>query len=170
MAHDRIVVGLDRSASAHYALTWAAREAARRHVTLLVVTAWPAVDRVSARDNGELVDHRVRLHQMQRDAVAAATAGLVCAPLVAREIVFADPVTALCHAAGFADLVVLGGEATGGLRPPSVATEVATRLARHRRAGEPAPIVVVSTRGGVSVHRSPRGTPVDADATLPAAA
>ncbi|RQX02284.1 hypothetical protein DLJ59_15830 [Micromonospora inaquosa] len=157
-----MVIGLDRSASAHHALTWAAREAARRHATLLVVTAWPAVDRIGARDNGELVHHRVRLHRMQRDAVAAATAGPANPPQVAREMAFADPVTTLCHAAGFADLVVLGGDATGGLRPRSVAAGVATRLARHRRGGEPAPIVVVSTRGCVSMHRSPRETPVDA--------
>jgi hypothetical protein len=84
MAHDRIVIGLDRSVSGHHTLTWAAREAARRHATLLVVAAWPAVDRISARDNGELVHHRVRLNQMQRDAVAAATAGLACAPQVVR--------------------------------------------------------------------------------------
>ncbi|WP_406077496.1 hypothetical protein [Micromonospora sp. NBC_00858] len=47
---------------------------------------------------------------MQRDAVAAAAAGLAHQPLEARKIVFADPVTALCYAAGFADLVALGGK------------------------------------------------------------
>lgn len=146
MAHDRIVVGLDRSAPARRALAWAAREAVRRHASVLVVTAWPAVDRAAMRDGEELFDGRVRLHRMQRDAIAAATAGLVPKPLVVREIVIADPVTALGHAAASADLVVVGSDETPDLRPGSVAAEVAAQLAqRGRWSGHAVPVVVVAT-------------------------
>jgi nucleotide-binding universal stress UspA family protein len=146
MAHHRIVVGLDRSAPARDALAWAVREASRRHASVLVITAWPDADRVGPRENDQLVGARVRLQRMQREAIDAATEGLERRPIVVRELVIADPVTALSHAATPADLVVIGSDKPSGLGARSIAAAVAGRLARHRATGNAPPLVVVATR------------------------
>jgi nucleotide-binding universal stress UspA family protein len=143
MAYSRIAVGYDGSAAAQYALDWAARQAAASGATVFVLTAWPA-GRVR-RDADAVLADRMRLHRMQRWGVAQAVAGLPRPPLVAREIVLAEPVTALAHAAAFADMVVVGSDAAEAMRPGSVAAVLARRLSRARRAG-PAPVVVVATK------------------------
>jgi nucleotide-binding universal stress UspA family protein len=129
MTHHRIAVGLDGSTAAHRALAWAADEAQRRGASLLVVTAWPGESRAVARAGGTLPTERRRLQRMQRHAIASATAALAGGPPVLRELVFGEPVTALCHAASRADLLVLG---TDG-RPPaeSVGAAVTRRLNAH---------------------------------------
>lgn len=104
----RITVGLDRSPAAQAALAWAVRQAGRCGATVLVVTAWPDVDRAVARSDGTLPAGQVRLHRMQRDAIATALAGLDATPLVVREIIYAAPDAALAHAAASADLLVVG--------------------------------------------------------------
>ncbi|WJK44090.1 universal stress protein [Solwaraspora sp. WMMA2056] len=106
----RITVGLDRSPAARAALAWAVRRAGRCGATVLVVTAWPDVDRAVARSDGTLPAGQVRLHRMQRDAIATALAGLDTTPLVVREIIYAAPDAALAHAAAGADLLVIGGD------------------------------------------------------------
>ncbi|MDG4830926.1 universal stress protein [Solwaraspora sp. WMMD1047] len=141
----RIAVGFDGSPAARAALAWALREADRRQSRVLVVTAWPTADRATARRRDDLVTARLRLQRRQRDAVAAAGAGLVPIPPVATEVVLADPVTALCHAADFADLVVVGGGGpatdTGAVRTGDALT---ARLARRRGPQPPVPVVVVA--------------------------
>lgn len=145
MRHNRIAVGYDGSPAARYALAWAVREAMGRDAIVLLVTAWPATAHTS-HDPATLVAHRLRLHGMQRRGVAEAVAGLDRPPVVAREIILADPVTALVHAASFADIVVIGGDATEALRPGSVAAVLAERLGRRRRQrADPAPVVVLTT-------------------------
>lgn len=143
MTRARIAVGLDGSAAARNALAWAVREATRRRAAVLVVTAWPNADRAAARESGTLVAGRLRLSDMQRDAIATATAGIDPPPPIAREVIFADPVLALCHAATFADLLVLGGDETIDRSPWSIAAHVGHRTGAHRPAGIPVPIILV---------------------------
>lgn len=141
MDQHRIAVGLDRSPAARAALTWAVRAAGPRTATVLVVTAWPDVDRAVARSTGTLPGGRVRLHQLQRDAIAEAVAGLDRPPLVVREILFAEPEVALCHAGTSADLLVIGTDRVG----PTPLTTVLTRKLAAVRAvrGDAARLVVV---------------------------
>lgn len=117
MRRHRIAVGLDAGEPARRALWWAVREAARTGASLLVVTAWPARQRDAARRTGQLFAARVRLQRMQVERIAEAVAGLDRPPLVARQLVLAEPVPALCHAARFADIVVLGGRIRAGVVP-----------------------------------------------------
>jgi nucleotide-binding universal stress UspA family protein len=147
MTRNRIVVGIDGSVPAQRALEWAAHEASRREATVLVVTAWP-VATGRAPEPGprrELIDGRMRIGRMQQAAITHALAGMAAPPVIGREIILADPVTALCHAAALADLVVVGSDEQHGLRHTSVAARVAQRLSARRRRGLAAPLVVVPT-------------------------
>ncbi|GAA4473911.1 universal stress protein [Phytohabitans houttuyneae] len=151
MAQQRIVVGLDASAAARDALWWAVREAARIGASVLVVTAWPDRDRAAARDRDALFEARLDLHRMQRDRIAEAAAGLSPRPPIVRELVLAEPVTALSHAATIADVVVIGSDTANGLRRKSLPATLARQLTHHRhpavlvvataRATEPAPVL-----------------------------
>jgi hypothetical protein len=123
-------------------LDWAVHEAAGRGATVLMMTPWAAADRVR-RDAETLMAQRLRLHRMQRRGVARAVAGLDRRPLVAREIILANAATALVHAAGSADIVVVGPEATEAMRPGSLAAIIAHRLSR-RQGGGSTPVVVVT--------------------------
>jgi hypothetical protein len=157
MTRGRIAVGFDGSRAARAALAWTVREAARRGARVLLVTAWPTADRVAARRRGRLVTARLRLQRLQREAVAVATAGLAEVPEVLREIVLADPVTALSHAANFADLVVLGDSGpTHGRHDATTAAALVDRLARRRRTGAPVPVLVVPTSPRTAVTAAGR--------------
>jgi hypothetical protein len=79
---------------------------------------------------------------MQRDRIADAVAGLSSCPLIARELILAEPLIALSHAAAD-DVVVIGGDTTDRLRRGSLATALARRFARR---GHPAALVVVTAR------------------------
>jgi hypothetical protein len=144
---NRIAVGLDHTPAAHCALTWAVREAIARRATLLVITAWTGEARAAARERGDLVAERRRLQGMQRAGFRRAMTGIAMTgiagtpPLVAWEIVLADAVTALSHAATFADTLVVGAHHVGG-RTASTADLLARRLAKH---GEHIPVVAVDT-------------------------
>jgi hypothetical protein len=145
MTHHRIAVALDESAPALAALAWAVREAACRNATVLVITAWPAAQRRAARDGGTLVAARIRLCDMQRDAILAATVGLDPIPTIAREVILAEPVTALRHAATRADLIVVGGDETTGPSRWSNAARIKPRVPARHPVGVPVPTVVVTT-------------------------
>lgn len=141
MDQHRIAVGLDRSRAARAALAWAVRTAGRDHATVLVVTAWPDSDRAVARATGALPGGRIRLHQLQRDAIAEALVGVDPAPLVVREILYAAPDVALCHASIGADLLVIGSDRAG---PAPLTTALKRKLAQQRALrGAAARLVVV---------------------------
>jgi nucleotide-binding universal stress UspA family protein len=136
MTHNRIVVGFDGSPPAQWALRWAVREAVRRRASVFVVTAVGAEDMVTGRK---------RIERMQRAGIVRALAGIVRPPLISREIIIADPVTAICHASAIADAVVIGSDEYDGLRSTSLAHRVAVRLSERRRYGATVPLVVVPT-------------------------
>ncbi|MFY1670821.1 universal stress protein [Plantactinospora sp. WMMB334] len=147
----RIVVGLDGSPGARAALEWAVRLAARRAGTVLVVTAWPDPARAVSRRLGGLRAERLALTRMQRARIAVALAGLRHPPRVLRMLVLADPVTALCHAAATADLVVLGAPGSGGRRHDDlVGPRVLSRLARRSARGAPVPSLVIGAGRAVT--------------------
>jgi nucleotide-binding universal stress UspA family protein len=158
MLQHRIVVGLDGSAGARDALCWAVRLAAQQSSTVLAVTAWPDADRAGSRERDALRHDLLALEHMQRTLIAAATALLTHPPRVIRELVLADAVTALYHAAVLADLVVLGTGRSTGLPPGGVAARLAARKSR----GRPVPVVVVATAAQVVVP-PPVAAPPPAD-------
>ncbi|HEU5109082.1 MAG TPA: universal stress protein [Micromonosporaceae bacterium] len=167
----RIVVGLDGSAGAWNALRWAVRLAARRDATVLAVTAWSDADRARSRRGERLRADRETLDRMQVAQIAAATAGLPRPPRIARELVFAEVVTALCHGAAAADLVVLGADRDdpADRRPgrvldrQGVAGRLAARLAARKSYGRQTPPIVVATAAEVLVP-PPRYRPSTAHA------
>lgn len=142
MVRHRIAVGLDASEPARHALWWAVREAARSDGGVLVVTAWTAAQRATARETEGLYAARLRLQHMQRQRIAEAVAGLDPAPPIARMLVLAEPVTALCHAARFADVIALGGRGRSRRGGRSTPVSVARRLDKRRRAGATPTVVV----------------------------
>lgn len=138
MAHNRIAVGFDGSPAARRALAWAVRKAVQRNALVLVVTAWTVTD----HDPAALMAERIRLGEAQRAAITAARAPYPPAvrPVVARELILADPVTALAHVARMVDVVVLGtGTPTGG----SIADRLGARLRVRRGIGGTSPLIVV---------------------------
>ncbi|GEM_PF-6013913 len=149
MAHrrHRLVVEVDGSAAAQSALEWALRQARWLDATVLVVTAWdtPAARRGAPQNVGATVvggalaesppERRRRVTALQQRCIAQARAavGPRNLPVIGRELVSADPVTAVRQAGRRADMLVVGG----GDRP--LPNTVATGLRRSR-----VPVVVVT--------------------------
>lgn len=141
MYHHRIIVGVDGSPGSRAALEWAARQAASLHATILMVTAWRVSTEDGPAERGWLMEQRRRITDMQHECIAALRARLEPdeLPVIGRELILADPVTALRHAGRMADLVVIGGDEWP--RP----TSVALGLAFAATAGA-TPLVVVAPR------------------------
>jgi len=166
MAYNRIAVGFDGSVASRRALDWAVRQAVHRNALVLVVTAWS----VTNHDPQALLAERIRLGEEQAAAIRAARAALApeTRPVVARELMIADPVLALDHVARRADLVVLGDDERPSPTSGSIAERLAQRLRRRgRRSDDPVPsIVVVSapvTGPAATPARQPRSpSPVPA--------
>jgi len=170
MKHGCIAVGLDGSAPARHALAWAVGEARRLGTGLLIVTAWPDEARRCARIAGRLRAERTRLQQMQVECIAAAVRAAGPCALISRELILADPVTALCHAAKRSDLVVVGG-VPGRSRPSSIAGRVTTKLAARQRPDGSGPVWTVvpsptgrtvAARRDLTVHDGRASTPAGA--------
>lgn len=115
IAQHRIVVGVDGSPAAQAALNWAVREAVAVHSRLLVVTAWQLPIAGRRWPTSELRQEWRRRIDVQLTAIRTALAGVPVEqrPVVGRQLIMADPVTALRHAARLADLVVIGGTSRG---------------------------------------------------------
>ncbi|MEQ4306092.1 universal stress protein [Plantactinospora sp. B6F1] len=160
MATHRIAVGLNGSAGARDALAWAIRLAARRSAAVLVVTAWPDAARDVSRRRNALRPDRLALIRTQQGQIAAAAAAVGHHPPILRELVLSDPVTALCHAAARADLVVVGASRPGRPSRASVGARVEARLAAGRTRGRPVPPVVAVGSAGILRLLAVAGGPV----------
>ncbi|WP_412103001.1 universal stress protein [Plantactinospora sp. KLBMP9567] len=159
MPTHRIAVGLNGSGGARDALTWALRLAARRSAAVLVVTAWPDSARAVSRARDTLRPDRLALIRMQQSQIAEAAAGMRHLPTTLFELVLSDPVTALCHAAASADLVVVGATRPGRRERDSIVAELETRLAAAGTHGRRVPpVVVVNPEGGPRAVRHARAS------------
>lgn len=123
-----IVVGVDGSSQSLAALDWAITEARLRHGRIRVITAWHYPLLASEIGDGVIDDSfRQAAERVQSGALSnVAGAGVP----VTGQVVENSPATALLHAAGDADLLVvgsLGRGALGGLRLGSVSSQVAHR-------------------------------------------
>ena len=134
MARQRIVVGVDGSVAAQSALEWALRQARWIDATVLVVTAADSPAGAGAAPES-LPERRRRLTALQQRCIADARAavGTRDLPVIGRELLSADPLTALRQVGRRADMLVVGG----GDRPMP-----ASMAARLRRTG--LPVVVVT--------------------------
>jgi nucleotide-binding universal stress UspA family protein len=146
MAHNRIVVGLDGSPSSQRALDWAVSEADRRGATILVVTACPPPPGPARDASAELMAMLLNAARTQRRGISEARAAVhPHRPVViGREVIVAEPVTALCHAGAIADLIVIGGHEVVGVPQTKIAGRIAARLA-ERRHGECPLVIIPST-------------------------
>ncbi|TFB46746.1 universal stress protein [Cryobacterium tagatosivorans] len=121
-----IVVGVDGSGQSLAALDWAITEARLRRGRIHVITAWFYPPLASEVGDGVIDDSfRLAAERVQAAALSAATDAGV--PVTGR-VVENSPATALLHAAGDADLVVVGSRGHGafaGLRLGSVSSQVA---------------------------------------------
>ena len=114
---ERIVVGVDGSATARRALAWALDEARLRHATIEAVTAWSAPPVVSpygiyGAPTAALED---AAHEILRNAVADADLTGLPAPLSQR-VACGSPSHVILEAARDADLIVLGSRGLGGFK------------------------------------------------------
>lgn len=114
-APDRVVVGVDGSATSDAALLWAADEADRHGVNLHVVHGWSyAYAPVDAR-----ATQARDLTEVDADCTLTRSIELArerCGATVTGELTETSPVSALLEAVHDGDLLVLGSHGHGGLR------------------------------------------------------
>ena len=131
-----VVVGVDGSEQSLAALAWAITEARLRQGRIRVITAWYYPPLASEVGDG-VIDESFKqaAEQVQARALAAvADAGVPATG----QVVENSPATALLHAAGDADLLVVGSRGHGaftGLRLGSVSSQVAHHA--------PCPVLIV---------------------------
>jgi len=135
-----IVVGVDGSEQSLAALEWAITEARLRQGRVRVVTAWYYPPLASEVGDG-IIDESFKqaAEQVQARALSAvADAGVPATG----QVVENSPATALLHAAGDADLLVVGSRGHGafaGLKLGSVSSHVAHHA--------PCSVLIVRPRG-----------------------
>ncbi len=135
-----IVVGIDDSAEARRALSWAAREARLRQASLVVVHAWTFSQRATGLAIEPVLDSVRRVaHDLVENALdelGDEAAGLEIKPVV----VEGAPAPALLEAARDADLLVVGSRGRGGFTGLLLGS-VSQQCAQHA----PCPLVIVPT-------------------------
>ena len=114
---ERIVVGMDGSATAAEALRWAVEEGMIRHLPVTAVLAWSLIDQHHADESvafepayGE-ADAAAAL-----DAYVASALGDEAAAIVWKDVVCERPAPALVRSAESASLLVVGSRGLGGFR------------------------------------------------------
>jgi nucleotide-binding universal stress UspA family protein len=138
-----VVVGIDGSRNAHYALEWAIKEAALRGAPLTVLTINQLVASAWTGNPVSYPGEEERLATSRKaaeDAVAEATAGLGDKQPRSVSVVATNGfvVQELLSAAESADLLVLGTRGSGGFEPLRLGS-VSSQVIHHARC----PVVVV---------------------------
>ncbi len=135
---DRVVVGIDGSEASERAVRWAADEAGRHQVELLVAHGWwyPYVfveDSMSQARDLTRVDAEIVLDK------AVGVARDVCATKVTHQLVEAGPASALLDTVRDGDLLVLGSHGHGAITAGLIGSTVNSVLERSA-----VPVVVVT--------------------------
>lgn len=135
---DRVVVGIDGSEPSESAVRWAADEAGRHQVELLVVHGWwyPYVfveDSMSQARDLTRVDAQIVLDK------AVELAREVCATEVGHQLVESGPASALLDTVRDGDLLVLGSHGHGAITAGLIGSTVNSVLERSA-----VPVVVVT--------------------------
>lgn len=135
-ARERIVVGVDGSESAQWALRWAISEARRREATLEVVHAWRRIPISDYFVNEPEPGGSARFAQAVLDQAVDAedTAGIT----VERKLVPGTAAYALIHEAKGAALLVVGSRGRGGFSGLLLGS-VSQQAAHHA----PCPVVII---------------------------
>ena len=131
-----VVVGVDGSEQSLAALEWAITEARLRQGRIRVITAWYYPPLASEVGDG-VIDESFKQAAEQVQARALSAVAEAGVPATGR-VVENSPATALLHAAGDADLLVVGSRGHGaftGLRLGSVSSQVAHHA--------PCPVLIV---------------------------
>ena len=131
-----VVVGVDGSEQSLAALAWAITEARLRQGRIRVITAWYYPPLASEVGDG-VIDESFKQAAEQVQARALSVVADAGVPATG-QVVENSPATALLHAAGDADLLVVGSRGHGaftGLRLGSVSSQVAHHA--------PCPVLIV---------------------------
>jgi nucleotide-binding universal stress UspA family protein len=138
-----IIVGVDGSHGAHWALEWAMREAATRHAPLTVITVhpvaasgWTGNPIILPEDQPEL--EKVRRSAEEAVAKAAAQLGASQPASVTVRVVNGFPAQELIEASRDADLLAVGSRGGGGFARLMLGS-VSDQVAHHAHC----PVVVV---------------------------
>lgn len=137
-----IVVGIDGSQHSHFALEWAMRHAARRHLPLNVITV---VDRSTPGWAGMMViindePQLTMAHDAAKEAVAKAAVELgdEVPPSVTTQAFLGIPEEILIRESQDAELLVVGSRGAGGFARLMMGS-VSTKVAHHSQV----PVVIV---------------------------
>jgi len=137
-----IIVGIDGSGHSQRALEWAVREAAARHLPLMVITVYQGVagvwgSAIARPDDSALAEHAQKAAQAQLDEALARSGESQPASVVVRAV-SGKPAEKLFSAAEDASLIVVGSRGTGGFARLPLGS-VASHLAHHAHC----PVVII---------------------------
>ncbi|MER5390255.1 universal stress protein [Saccharopolyspora sp. NPDC002686] len=159
-AHE-VVVGLDASEASRHAARWAAREAASRRRTLLLVHVFPRPLLELARSRlpggSEPRDPLQRAIGLELNAVVEQCVQIAPGLEVRTELLSGDPVEVLAGISEHAELLVLGSSGIGSPDLELVGSTAADLLTRQK--GSP----VVITRGEEQIGQEARDVVVGVD-------
>jgi nucleotide-binding universal stress UspA family protein len=134
-----IVVGVDGSAGAAAALTFALAEGRERRCTVQVVTAWLGSGHLEGTpDSSELAGGRARVQEMQEDVVARCLNEIEEVPELVRVVVHDYAGRVLIARAAEASMLVVGSGSPSSASP-QVLGSVAEYCVRH----SPVPVVII---------------------------
>lgn len=136
-----IVVGLDGSAHAQWALEWAMGEAAARRAPLTVVSVR---HRAGASYTGGDLTLDQAAEEVQALVAKALSGQSGHVPPVSTTVIVGSPAVELAAAARDADLLVVGSRGSGGLGQKGLGS-VSNRVANEARC----PVVVVFQRSAI---------------------
>jgi nucleotide-binding universal stress UspA family protein len=145
----RVVVGVDGSIASVTALTWAAREAQRRHSQLLVVLAWQPVQRASYAVHADQPDPD-RQRQAAGHALAAVLLAAFGADLpgnLSTELIEGMAERALVDRSAGAELLVLGSMGAPVVTGRSIGPVIRSCLSHAH-----CPVVVIGPEGLARDH------------------
>jgi len=140
-----IVAGIDGSRHSQRALEWAVREAAARHLPLVVITVYQGVadgwgSAIVRPDDSALAEHAHKAAQAQLDE-ALARSGESQPASVVLKAVSGKPAEKLFSAAEDASLIVVGSRGTGGFARLPLGS-FASHLAHHAHC----PVVIIPAK------------------------